>query len=136
MRIENATRNIKPFDISLSADPPGSFYHNKKNKTVWLGPTTRLVHILQAALQAEFFGFDQGHRPFKPHLSVGQERITDGTATLEADITKSVSEFVSKNSIGSAPVALDWHVDRVHVIQREGYKDRFKIIGTIELGTA
>jgi hypothetical protein len=32
------------------------------------------------------------------------------------------------------PFALDWYVDKVFVIERKGYHDRFKIIGSIDLG--
>lgn len=139
MRIEKVTQNIQPFHVALRADPPGVFHHSKKSKTVWLGPTTRSVQELQAALQYEFSkGLPDGdRRSFRPHISIGQAKSQDGADHLSTEITKSISEFVARNANvngGDRPAELGWYVDQVHVIEREGYKDRFEIIGTIRLG--
>ncbi|USP80199.1 hypothetical protein yc1106_07473 [Curvularia clavata] len=139
MRIEKVTQNIQPFHMALRADPPGVFHHSKTSKTVWLGPTTRSVRELQAALQYEFFRGvpDCNRRPFRPHISIGQAKSHDAADHLSAEITKSISEFVARNTNvngGDRPAELGWLVDQVHVIERKGDKDRFKIIGTIRLG--
>lgn len=135
MRVEKAVQNINSFRIFLGSNPPGVFHHSKKSKTVWLCPTTHLVQELQAALQAEFSEVDSDRRPFTPHLSVGQAHSQDGAGTLSAEITKSVSEFIAQDTNkDNAPIELEWHVDRVYVIERKGFNDRFKIIGSIDLG--
>jgi 2'-5' RNA ligase len=133
MRIEKATRKIPPFHISLNANPPGVFQHSR-DCTVWLGPTTKSVHDLQAALQAELLHARPDRRPFKPHLSVGKAASQVDVDKVSANIKKSVFDFLSESGRGGAPIALDWYVDRVHVIERKSDKDRFRIIGTIELG--
>ena len=115
MRIEIATRKIPPFDISLNANPPGVFQHSRKC-AVWLGPTTKSVHNLQAALHAELLDVHKDRRPFKPHLSVGQAGSQIVVDRVSADVKKSVFNFLSESGRGDAPIALDWHVDRVHVI--------------------
>jgi hypothetical protein len=135
VRIERAVRNIQPFRISLSADPPGIFHHSQKSKTVWLPPTTHYVQDLHVALQAELLDVNADRRPFEPHLSVGQARTQNGADKLSAEIKNSVSDFLSRTGWREgAPIALDWYVDKVCVIERKGYRDRFRVIGTIELG--
>ncbi|KAH7389829.1 2'-5' RNA ligase superfamily-domain-containing protein, partial [Pyrenochaeta sp. MPI-SDFR-AT-0127] len=73
-RIQKVVGSIDAFRVALSADSPGTFSHSQRSKTVWLGPTTRSIHQLQAALQAEFSECDADQRLFTPHLSVGQAR--------------------------------------------------------------
>jgi 2'-5' RNA ligase len=91
---------------------------------VWLGPTKQSVHDLQAALQSKFSECDADQRPYTPHLSLGQARDASGVAELEAKIQEAVD----------SPTALSWNVDKIFVIERKNFKDRFKIVGTIELG--
>jgi 2'-5' RNA ligase len=124
VRIERATQKIQPFQLSLNATAPGTFHHSPKSKTVWLGPTTQSVHDLQAALQSEFSECDSDQRPYTPHLSLGQARDASGVEKLEAKIQETVD----------SPTALSWNVDRIFVIERKNFKDRFKVVGTIELG--
>jgi len=132
-RIQNATRSIEPFQISLNADPHGVFSHGKRSKTVWLGPSTERVQQLHAALQAEFTECDADQRPFTPHLSVGQAQSDAGAQKLGEEIKRSVAHF--NNGVDEdLPVALDWYVDKVYVIERKGYRDRFQVVGSIELG--
>jgi 2'-5' RNA ligase len=130
-RIRKAVQQLEPFHVSLSADPPGQFSHSKRSRTVWLGPSTERVQQLQAALQAEFAECNADQRPFTPHLSVGQAHSDAGAQTLGDEIKRSVTDF---NKDDSTPAALDWYVDKVYVIERKGYKDRFKVVGYIDIG--
>ena len=87
------------------------------------------------ALQAEFPEVNHDNRPFTPHLSVGQTRSQIGVDKLSEEVKKTVSEFLSTNGAEEdSPTALDWYVDRVCVIERKGFKDRFKVVAEIELG--
>jgi 2'-5' RNA ligase len=130
-RIEKATAAIQPFHVSLNADPPGAFSHSRTSKTVWLGPTTDSIKQLQAALQAEFTECDVDHRPFTPHLSVGQAKTGIVADQLAKEIRNSIAEF--RQLQNSVPVVLDWLVDKVYVIERKGFHDRFTIVGFIDL---
>lgn len=132
LRIEEATKRIRPFNVLLSADPPGIFHHNPKSKTVWLGPSTSNIQELQAALQAEFSECDDDQRPFTPHLSLGQAHSEHSATRLGEEITRSIKEFLTEIT-EDAPIALEWNIDRVFVIERKGYKDRFKVIGVVPL---
>ncbi|PVH97067.1 hypothetical protein DM02DRAFT_644385 [Periconia macrospinosa] len=127
-RIEKAVKTIPSFRTSLSADPPGVFSHGKRSKTVWLGPTSDRAGQLQAALQAEFSECDADTRPFVPHLSIGQAASDAGAQRLGETIRAQVLEFTKTQPV------LDWDVDRVFVIERKGYHDRFRVVGAIELG--
>ncbi|KAF1844184.1 uncharacterized protein K460DRAFT_369052 [Cucurbitaria berberidis CBS 394.84] len=131
-RISKVTRNIAPFHVSLSAELPGTFSHSQRSKTVWLGPSTQSIQQLQADFQAEFSECNADQRPFTPHLSMGQAGSEQGALLLREEIKKSVRELTTVKE--ELPMALDWYVDKVFVIERTGYKDRFKIVGTIELG--
>lgn len=116
------------------ADPPGMFSHSKRSKTVWLGPSTGKVQQLQHALQVEFSECDADQRPFTPHLSVGQASSDGAADKVKNDIRNSVADFL-KTGEGSEepPFALKWTIDKVFVIERQGYHDRFKVIGSIDL---
>jgi hypothetical protein len=89
--------------------------------------------MLQAAVQAEFAECDADKRPFAAHLSVGQAQGDGGAKHLAHEIKKSVSEFLTDRKEEEA-VALDWYVDKIFVIERKGYHDRFEVVGSIELG--
>jgi 2'-5' RNA ligase len=132
-RVQQAIKSIKPFEIALSADPPGTFSHSKKSKTVWLGPSSQSVQQLQAALQVEFTECNADPRPFTPHLSVGQAHSDDHARELGDLIRNSITAFANRSE--GAPVALDWYVDKVFVIERKGFHGRFEIIGSIDIGT-
>jgi 2'-5' RNA ligase len=132
-RIQRAAKSISSFHVSLHADTAGVFSHSRKSKTVWLGPSTQNIQTLQAALQAEFAECDADKRPFTPHLSVGQAHGDGGAKALAHEIKKSVSEFLTDRKEEEA-VKLDWYVDKVFVIERKGYHDRFEVVGSIELG--
>lgn len=132
-RIQQATKSIRPFLISLSADPPGVFHHSKEKKTVWLGPSGQSVQQLQAALQAEFAECNFVKRVYEPHLSVGQATTDHGAKLLGHEIRNRVAAFQTRQSEG-APFALEWFVDKVYVIELKGSKDiRFKTVGSIDL---
>ena len=135
-RIVRAVQDIRPFHITLDADPPGFFSHgNGGSKTVWLGPTTDSVQRLQAALQKEFSEANADRRPFVPHLSVGQVKSKVCLDELRTLIRKRVAEHMDHSPNEEAmSVALDWHVDHVCVIQRNTKNDRFKVVETIKLG--
>ena len=144
-RIVRAVKDIQPFQITLNADPPGVFDHLHDNKTVWLGPTTQNVQQLQAALQMEFSEAYADRRPFTPHLSVGQAKgqvLVDKLKTIirkrvfeHTLLSKGILEHSECSSLEEAkPIALDWHVDQVCVIERFGKKDRFKVVEIINLG--
>jgi 2'-5' RNA ligase len=132
MRIQKVVTSIEPFHVSLIADPPGTFSHSKRSKTVWLGPSTQQIQELQAALQAEFAECDADQRPFTPHLSVGQANSDDAAQKLREETTSTVAEFGSKS--GGASTSLHWPIDKVYVIERKGFHGRFKVVGSIDLG--
>ncbi|KAH6644687.1 2'-5' RNA ligase superfamily-domain-containing protein [Boeremia exigua] len=131
-RLERATSNIKAFQVSLNADPPGMFTHSKTSKTVWLGPTPdENVKQLQAALQAEFAECDSDHRAFTPHLSVGQARTDQEAEQLSKEISEGISSFCQPQD--GAATSLRWLVDKVYVIERTGFHGRFKVVGSVDL---
>jgi hypothetical protein len=131
-RVQQAIKSVEPFQISLSADPLGAFSFSGRNKYVWLGPTSQSVQQLQAALQAEFPECNTGNELFTPHLTVGQATSKHNARKLGNEIRNSITGFPDKSE--ALPFALDWYVDKVFVIERKGYHDRFKIIGSIDLG--
>ncbi|OAL05090.1 hypothetical protein IQ06DRAFT_104188 [Phaeosphaeriaceae sp. SRC1lsM3a] len=130
-RIQKAVQPFQPFHISLIADSPGVFSHSKRSKTVWLGPSTDSIQRLQHALQGEFSECDADQRPFTPHLSVGQASSEIAADELKSEIRSSVAQFAK--AVDGAPVALEWSIDKVFVIERKGFHDRFKVIGSIDL---
>lgn len=132
-RIRKATEQLEPFHISLSANLVRQFSHSHKSKTVWLRPSTDHVQQLQAALQAEFAECNADDRPFQPHLSIGQASSDAGVQELEGEIRRSIKEFNGAGD-GKKPTVLDWYVDTVYVIERQGYHDRFQVVGSIPLG--
>lgn len=133
LRIQRAVSNIAPFTVSLQADPPGTFHHSRRSKTVWLGTSTQSVQQLQAALLAEFPECHVDKRPYIPHLSVGQANSEAGAQQLRDVINKSISEHLTVQEDGT-PMALQWYIDTVFVIERKGFHDRFKPVGAIDLG--
>lgn len=138
-RIQKVVGTIQPFRISLTADPAGTFHHSKRSKTVWLDPlsSNEAVKSLQEALQAEFSECDADGRPFNPHLSVGQANNDDGVENLKANIKSSIADYLSNETPEERQgrrIALDWYLDKVFVIQRDGYHGRFKVVGAIKLG--
>ena len=143
-RIVSAIKDIRPFQISLEADPPGVFHHGPNSTTVWLGPTTQSVQQLHAALQKEFPEVNADRRPFTPHLSVGQAKSQVRVDKLKMLTTKTVMDHTLLTSgllekPGSTPleeaipIALNWDVEYVYVIERHGSKDRFKVVEAIKL---
>ncbi|KAF2864987.1 2'-5' RNA ligase superfamily-domain-containing protein [Massariosphaeria phaeospora] len=125
-------RATPPFHVSLICDQPSVVSHHASRKTVWLEPTSRSIHQLQAALQAEFSECNADNWRYRPHLSVGEASSDDGAKKLSSEITKSVSDFLACSA--ERPLMLDWYVDKVYVMEREGYYDRFEIVGAIDLG--
>ncbi|KAH7066966.1 2'-5' RNA ligase superfamily-domain-containing protein [Paraphoma chrysanthemicola] len=133
-RIQHVVKSIQSFHISMHADSAGVFSHGKNSKTVWLGPSTQSIQLLQTALQTEFAECDADKRPFQPHLSVGQARSDKGAMALAEAIKNSVTDYPTHHNEADA-VALDWYVDKVFVIERKGYHGRFEVVDSIELGT-
>jgi hypothetical protein len=132
LRIEEAVRSLSSFHVHLRADSLGVFSHAPRRETVWLDPATQSVHQLQAALQAEFVECDADQRPYTPHLSVGQVNSIKGAQQIGEEIKDSITGFLASKD--EAPDSLDWHVDKVYVLERNGYHDRFKLVGSIVLG--
>jgi hypothetical protein len=130
-RIHKAVKQVRPFHVTLNADPPGVFSHGKRSKTVWLAPSSDEVKHLQAALQAEFVECDSDRRSFTPHLSVGQAHSDAGVQKLREELERSVSGHL--NSEGKSKYQLDWYVNQIYVLERKGYHGRFKIVDVIEL---
>ena len=131
-RLEKATSAIRAFQVSLNADPPGTFTHSKTSKTVWLGPLPdENVKQLQVALQAEFAECDSDQRSFTPHLSIGQARTDQVAEQLSKEINNGIAGFCQLQS--GAPKSLDWFVDKVYVIERKGFHGRFTIVGSVDL---
>lgn len=137
-RIQQAVKAIEPFDVTLDADSAGTFSHSSgkragwTSKTVWLEPSTLRVQHLQAALQAEFKECDADKRQFTPHLSLGQADSDDAAQRLREEARRSVAGSIGGEGGASAP--LHWHVDKIYVITRRAYRDRFRAVGSIDLG--
>ena len=132
-RVQEAVRNIKPFRVHLDASRPGVFSHGRKSKTVWLGPSTQSIQQLQEALRSEFSECNSDQRPFVPHLSVGQASSKEDAELLGETIKESVADYLTETG-EAMPLSLEWDIDTVFVIEREGYNDRFKVVGAIKLG--
>lgn len=131
-RLEKAVSEIRAFQVSLVADPPGTFTHSRTSTTVWLGPVPdKNVRELQTALQVEFAECDGDQRAFTPHLSLGQALTAEATEQLRKDIGNGVVEF--NNLKDGAPKTIDWFVDKVFVIKREGFHSRFTVVGSVDL---
>jgi hypothetical protein len=137
-RIHTVIKNVQPFHISLNAESAaGTFRHKKDSQTVWLKPSSDSAKELQAALQAEFSECTADDRPFTPHLSVGGAKSDEAAAHLREDIRKSIIEFVSSNETEpeeQARAILNLNVDKVFVIERRDFCDRFKVVGVVGLG--
>lgn len=131
-RIQRAVKEIQPFHMTLSAENPQLFVHGKKSKTMWLAPSSDTVKQLQAALQMEFAECDADRRPFVPHLSLGQVRTDAEEERMRIHVDEATMDHFSKLIVDE----LNWIVDTVYVIEREGYKTPFKIIDAINLGAS
>jgi 2'-5' RNA ligase len=146
-RIKKALGSHTPFMIFL--EPAGTFHHGRKSATVWLRPTHGSVgssstptalHSLHSALQDEFRECNADTRLFTPHLSIGQVAGRAPAEELVEEAEDVVEAFLkSENEVGSEERnslnGLEWLVDRVYVIEREGYNDRFKVVGEIMFPT-
>lgn len=124
-------------------------------------PISTPLESLQAALQAEFSECDADGRPFVAHLSVGQVSGSRSGAVeaLVGEVESVVGQFLDAGGARSggegehgndAPKhakatsdsskefdqaqGLRWLVDRVYVIERKGFKDRFRIVGEMKFG--
>lgn len=151
-RLRKSVRDIKPFTIALSANPPGVFEHGKKSASVWLRPVdlpadkdgnerlavSTAVKDLQSALQSEFSECDADERSFTAHLSIGQAPGAKAARKLSEETESTVKEFLDSSGeplhAERNGTGLVWHVDRIFVIEREGFHDPFRIIGEVELG--
>lgn len=158
-RIASAVATITPFRVHLSPRP-GVFTHGTRGAaTVWLDPVeadagqARLGE-LQENLQKEFEECDTDPRGFTPHLSVGQAKRREGVDKLGREVEMVVRGFLGDGGYGvgrgngdadegraealggarGESLDLEWWVDRVYVIRRKGYKDRFKVVGEVMLG--
>jgi 2'-5' RNA ligase len=138
-RIRNAVQPIQPFRISLSADPPGIYTHphiksgKRTRKVVLLQPLGSSIYRLQAALQAEFTEY-KAERAYSPYLSVGQVTSYRDAQDIAEETKRTVSQFVT--SLEPKPRAvLDWYIDKVFILERQGIRAPYKVVGTVELGS-
>jgi len=142
-RVKNALRDIKPFCLQINST--SHFLHSKSSATVWLKPRDRdsddqgaalcpTLLLLQAKLQEEFQECKADLRLFNPHLSIGQARGEKAAGALEAETEKTMACFVADGAVDQLlPWSLNWDVDRVCVIEREGFKDRFRVVEEVLL---
>ncbi|KAF7985453.1 hypothetical protein HWV62_5201 [Athelia sp. TMB] len=115
------------------------FQHSRDSATVYLtapGDTTKddglhmdRVKSLQKALQQEFAECDADTRPYVPHLSIGQAKRAKHAQALKAEVDETMKQF----SRAEAGWTLEWVVDRVAVIEREGQHDPFRVVGEVFL---
>ena len=130
-RLEKATSGIQAFQVELDAERPGVFTHSYTSKTVWLGPVPdENVKRLQAALQAEFTECNSDQRAFTPHLSLGQARTDKVVEQISREIGNG---FASLNLQEATAKSLGWCIDKVYVIERKGFHDRFTVVGSVDL---
>ena len=105
---------------------------------------------LHDSLQKEFDECSTDTRPFTPHLSVGQASSAQAAEAIVAAAREGVDDFLAAQRISKAAgeplvdddrdqeqaTGLEWLVDRVYVIEREGYHGRFEVVGEIVLDPA
>jgi len=99
---------------------------------------------LQRQLQIEFVECDADSRPFTAHLSLGQCGGEKQIERLADEIETEIGSFLEKNAAQGTQrqgyheandmKGLPWLVDRVFVLERNGYKDPFHVVGEIMLG--
>ncbi|KAF2815858.1 uncharacterized protein BDZ99DRAFT_376368 [Mytilinidion resinicola] len=143
-RLTKVAETVPPFRF-LRADPPGVFNHSKQSATVWLDPINNATpsngdeSLSQASLQtSEFSECNEDTRPFTPHLSVGQASGSISTYRLRDEAQRVIETFgrekLDEGNSKQAPIGgFEWHVDTVHIIERSGFKGRFKIVGSFKL---
>ena len=145
-------RGVKPIQLRLAST--NHFLHSKSSATVWLSPEEYsdpeclMLRNLQAKLQSTFSECDADHRGFTPHLSVGQARGERGAKALEREADQVMVNFiqnrqeedigqdVQEQASNEVSWSLEWKIDRVFVIERHGFKNRFKIVDEIFLDVA
>ncbi|TFK47371.1 hypothetical protein OE88DRAFT_1738667 [Heliocybe sulcata] len=137
--------------ISSGKDGFGYFLHSKKSSTVYLKPQQKswlvdlMQHILSfSALLSDYdeqireggrlpkdsVGDDEDvlrqiiERHFSPHLSLGQWQ---GRAAAESAIHGLMATF---------PGPIQWDVRELCILQRDGFKDPFRVVDTISIGAA
>lgn len=148
---------LNPF--SAQGEPSGAQRHasgglETADEDAAASSAIHLVKELQARLQAEFAECDADDRPYTPHLSLGQAVGSDSAQTLGMEARDVIESFLGFRGQGDSEGSqehevkevaaderqprrsdgLEWLVDRVFVIDRKGFKDRFKIVGEVELG--
>lgn len=153
-RVRKAVADVPPFTLFLY--DTGHFLHGKQSATVWFRPGERGGTVdessatidgaddrgaegdvtteterepttlleLQRGLQSEFPECNADTRPFVPHLSIGQAKGSTGAVELK----KKVHEVMG------AEFNLKWKVDRLVILERKGFRDRFKVVHEIGLG--
>jgi 2'-5' RNA ligase len=135
-----------PFRLTL--DKVSFFVHSKKSSTLWLGTEDETgLQEAQSRVQAAIPVCNdlRDKTPdacFHPHLSVGQfgaeghvRRAASAVASGGADAldalrrgeSTAVSDWVGESK-------LSWVVDRLFVLQRDGFADPFRVVATIPLG--
>jgi len=145
-RIRKATRDIPPFTLRLSANPPGTFLHSKHSATVWLRPVDKnnvtttptpsnrdtdtpdhkanpagasaALLLLQTALQTEFSECNADTRPFNPHLSIGQASGAKAAESLAEEVRSTVEDFLARESKGSKDAIRPGDADLIWHVDR------------------
>jgi hypothetical protein len=87
-----------------------------------------IIKTLQNALQLEFAECDADTRPFVPHLSIGQAKRTKDVVALKGDIQTVMASYCQTDDW-----SLDWLVDAVVVLEREGYSEPFEVVSAVLL---
>jgi hypothetical protein len=100
---------------------------------------------LQAKLQADFRDCDADTRAFAPHLSIGQAKGPKSAEGLAAEAVSAVHKFLQEQAPRVAEQEgseakppgnweLDWHIDKVVVVEREAFDTPFEIVLEVPLG--
>lgn len=86
---------------------------------------------LQKDLQLEFSECDADVRPYIPHMSVGQAKRAKHVEAFKAEVEDTMKAFCHAGM--ERFWGLEWLVDRVVVIEREGQHDPFHVVGEVLL---
>lgn len=87
------------------------------------------VKNLQVLLQQEFAECDADNRPYVPHLSIGQAKRAKHAEALKTKTNETMKQFCQSE----AEWSLEWSVEKIFVIEREGQYDPFRVVGEVSL---
>ncbi|KZP04458.1 hypothetical protein FIBSPDRAFT_843964 [Athelia psychrophila] len=135
---QSSSHAVSSFTVRL--DRSAHFQHSRDSSTIYLtasgheseeGMRLTRVENLQKALQLEFSECDADTRPYVPHLSIGQVKRPKHVEALKVEVEATMKAFCPAGMEGFW--GLDWLVDRVVVIEREGQHDPFRVVGEVLL---